>query len=74
LCIFSSTTCGRDSLSKKAGSAVTKICKVVHEHKRNGGLAEGRQQNGGGVSFGFGLMKAQRAVESVAEKAGAMPR
>jgi len=47
------------------------ISKVVHEHKLNQGHVEDRQQMGGGIGFGFGLTKAERAIEHVAEKTAA---
>lgn len=48
------------------------ICKVVREHEINEGHMEDRQQTGGGIGFGFGLTKAERAVERVVEKSGAV--
>ncbi|TDL24654.1 NAD-P-binding protein [Rickenella mellea] len=43
------------------------LCKLVDEHEKNGGHVEERQKNGGGVSIGFGLVKAERGVEKVKE-------
>ena len=47
------------------------MCKLVDEHEKNGGKVEERQKTGGGVSFGFGLIKAERGVGKVAEQVSA---
>lgn len=47
------------------------LCKLVDEHEKNGGKAEERQLTGGGVSFGFGLIKAERGVGKVASQVSA---
>lgn len=45
------------------------LCKTVEEHKKSDGKGEERSLSGG-VSFGWGQVRAERAVEKVGEKLG----
>ncbi|EPQ53633.1 NAD P-binding protein [Gloeophyllum trabeum ATCC 11539] len=45
------------------------LCKLVEEFKTGGGHGEERSM-GGGVSFGFGLVKAQSGVHNIEKKLG----
>lgn len=45
------------------------LCKTAAEHKKAGGKGEERSLSGG-VSFGWGQIRAERAVENVGEKLG----
>ena len=50
------------------------LCKLVDEHNKSGGHVEERQKASGGISFGFGLVKAERAVERVVEELGVVDK
>ncbi|KZT41614.1 NAD(P)-binding protein, partial [Sistotremastrum suecicum HHB10207 ss-3] len=66
----------RAKLSPSAGglgynppfTTMTGLCKLCHDYLHGARKPEERQAAGGGVSLGFGLPKAERGVEKVAEK------
>ena len=45
------------------------LCKTVEEHQKSGGKGEKRSMSGG-VSFGWGQVRAERAVEKAGERLG----
>lgn len=54
-------------------STLEGLCKLVDEHEKSGGRLEERQKTGGGISFGFGLVKAERGVEKGLEAVSRAP-
>lgn len=55
---------------KGAWTTLEGLCKLVDEHNKSGGHLEERQKTGGGIGFGFGLVKAQRAVDKLVDNLG----
>lgn len=54
---------------KGAFTTIQGLCKTVKEHKDSGGKGEERSMSGG-VSFGWGQLRAERGVEETVEKLG----
>jgi len=52
-----------------AFSTLEGLCKTVEEHHKSDGKGEARSMSGG-VSFGWGQVRAERAVEKVGERLG----